>query len=115
MLDPGRAALETIELDKAVGVALEWAQRRGNDDTLIIVTADHETAGLAIAGFWDGSKIVYTGFPDYPDADKDGFPDSLRIDRPLIFENARTNPPAETPPTTPSRALAVWPRPSKDS
>ena len=62
---------------------MEWAQRRGNDDTLVIVTPDHETSGLAIAGFWDGSKIVYTVFPEYSDADKDGFPDTLRIDRPL--------------------------------
>lgn len=36
------------ELDKAVGVALAYAH--DHPDTLIIVAADHETGGLAIAG-----------------------------------------------------------------
>lgn len=39
---------ETIDFDKAVGVALDFAKKDGN--TLVIVTADHETGGLAIDG-----------------------------------------------------------------
>jgi alkaline phosphatase len=43
----GPASLaEVIDFDDAVGVALEYAA--GRDDTLVVVTADHETGGLAI-------------------------------------------------------------------
>ncbi len=39
---------EVIDMDKAVGVALEFA---GKDrKTLIVVTADHETGGLSLTG-----------------------------------------------------------------
>jgi len=41
---------ETIALDDAVGAALEFAKKNG--DTLIIVTADHETGGYTVL---DGS------------------------------------------------------------
>jgi alkaline phosphatase len=37
---------ETIELSNAVQMAVEWAE--GREDTLIIVTADHETGGLTV-------------------------------------------------------------------
>jgi alkaline phosphatase len=37
---------ETIEFDQVIGDALDFAQRDGN--TLVIVTADHETGGYAI-------------------------------------------------------------------
>jgi alkaline phosphatase len=40
-----------LELDRAVQVALAYAER--DQETLIIVTADHETGGLAIAGSGD--------------------------------------------------------------
>ena len=39
---------EMIDLDNAVGVALEFARQNGQ--TLIVVTADHETGGLTIPG-----------------------------------------------------------------
>jgi len=39
---------ETIDLDKAIGVAMDFARKDGN--TLIVVTADHETGGLTIPG-----------------------------------------------------------------
>ena len=39
---------ETIDFDKAVRKALDFARADGN--TLVIVTADHETGGMAIAG-----------------------------------------------------------------
>ena len=39
---------ETIDFDNAVGKALEYAKKDG--ETLIIVTSDHETGGLALTG-----------------------------------------------------------------
>lgn len=39
---------EMIDLDNAIGVALGYATGSGN--TLVVVTADHETGGLAITG-----------------------------------------------------------------
>jgi alkaline phosphatase len=38
---------EMLEFDRAIGVAMSFAEQ--NPDTLIIVTADHDTGGLAIA------------------------------------------------------------------
>ena len=37
---------EMLELDRAVGTALDWATN--HPDTLILVTADHETGGLSV-------------------------------------------------------------------
>ncbi len=37
---------EMIDFDKAVGAALDFAEKDGN--TLVIITADHETGGLAL-------------------------------------------------------------------
>jgi len=37
---------ETLDFDRAVGQVLNYARRRGN--TLVIITADHETGGMAI-------------------------------------------------------------------
>ncbi|MBA2353731.1 MAG: alkaline phosphatase, partial [Acidobacteria bacterium] len=53
--DAERTVWDTIEFDRAVAVALEFARRTNGDrdadnDTLVIVTADHETGGLAIVG-----------------------------------------------------------------
>jgi alkaline phosphatase len=39
---------ETLDFDKAVGVALDFAQNDGH--TLVVVTADHETGGVTITG-----------------------------------------------------------------
>jgi alkaline phosphatase len=41
-----RSIHETLELARAVQVALDWAY--GRTDTLILVTADHETGGLKV-------------------------------------------------------------------
>lgn len=38
---------ETKDFDKTIGVVLDYAEKQGN--TLVIVTADHETGGLALA------------------------------------------------------------------
>jgi len=43
----GFVAMEMIDFDKAIGNALTFAKNYGN--TLVIVTADHETGGMAIS------------------------------------------------------------------
>ena len=53
--DAERAVWDTIEFDRAVTVALEYARTTNSDtdpdnDTLVIVTADHECGGMAIIG-----------------------------------------------------------------
>jgi alkaline phosphatase len=53
--DAERTIWEVIEFDRAVQVALDFARQTNTDadpsnDTLVIVTADHETGGLGIIG-----------------------------------------------------------------
>ena len=50
---------ETLDFDKALGVALDFAEKDGN--TLVVVTADHETGGFALsaAGKKSGSGSDY--------------------------------------------------------
>ncbi len=45
---------DTLAFDEAVGVALDFARK--HPDTLLIVTADHETAGMAVIGHSKTSK-----------------------------------------------------------
>ncbi|RDD73419.1 alkaline phosphatase [Paracoccus versutus] len=88
-MDWDRAVVETIELDQVVALAREFAE--ANPDTLIVVTGDH-THGVSLIGTIDDSKPgdemrqkvgVYdeAGFPDYVDADGDGYPDSVDVAR----------------------------------
>lgn len=54
-VDAERTIWDTIEFDNAVGVALEFAARTNRDDdpdndTLVIVTSDHESGGMAMIG-----------------------------------------------------------------
>ncbi|MFC1502320.1 alkaline phosphatase [bacterium] len=44
--DSDRIIRETIDFDNAVGIGLDYAEKEGN--TLVIVTADHETGGYAV-------------------------------------------------------------------
>ena len=92
-MDWERAVLETIELDHAVAVARDFAAK--NPDTLVILTGDH-THGVSLIGTIDTQKEgddmrekvgVYddAGFPDYVDADGDGYPDSVDVKRPLAI------------------------------
>lgn len=39
---------ETLDFDKAIGVALDFAKKDGH--TLVVITADHETGGVTITG-----------------------------------------------------------------
>lgn len=48
LMDSDRWIVETIEFDKAIEKAKEFAQ--SHPDTIVIVTADHECAGAAIIG-----------------------------------------------------------------
>jgi alkaline phosphatase len=54
-VDAERSIWDVIEFDRAVAVALEFAARVNGDadpdnDTLVVVTADHETGGLSLVG-----------------------------------------------------------------
>ncbi len=81
-MDWQRAAYDTIEMDKAVGIAKEFAKKNG--DTLIVVVADH-AHGASITGTYhelDGKTgreavRIYAdaGWPTFADADGDSFPD----------------------------------------
>ena len=92
-VDWERSVWDTIEFDKAVGVAKKWAAANGNN-TPIIVTADH-AHGMSITGtYWEGdgkkgreAVRVYADakFPDYKDVDGDGFPDNVDVSRPLAI------------------------------
>jgi alkaline phosphatase len=118
-MDTERWLLDTIEFDRAVKLAQDFARRRG--DTLVIVTADHECSGAALIG---GSRVtdarlqelaraggpenlrdkvvgIYeqAGFPRYRIA-ADGYPETTDIDYRLLvayggnadrYEDWRTN------------------------
>src|SRR5215471_8697627 len=92
-LDWQRAIWDTIEMDKAVGVAKKWAMAHG-DNTLIIVVADHAHSMSITGTYWEGdgkkgreAVRVYdqAKFPDYQDADGDGFPEKVDVSRPLAI------------------------------
>lgn len=95
-LDWDRAVFETIEFDKAVGLARDFAAK--HPDTLIIATADH-THAFSIIGTIDDDKpgtdmrekvgtYEKAGFPNYQDADGDGFPDKVDVTKRLaMFAN----------------------------
>lgn len=80
-MDWERAIWDTIEMDKAVGIAKDYADEHG--DTLVIVVADHSHS-ISVYGTVDDSKSgndavrVYedAGWPTYRDTDGDGFPDT---------------------------------------
>lgn len=46
--DLAETVQETLDFDRAVGVVLRWMQK--HPDTLLVVTADHQTGGLSILG-----------------------------------------------------------------
>ncbi|MGC4392582.1 alkaline phosphatase [Agrobacterium sp. M50-1] len=98
-LDWDRAVVDTIEFDKAIGVAREFAAK--NPDTLIVVTGDH-THGVSIIGTVDDDKpgaemrekvgtYAEAGFPNYEDKDGDGYPDKVDVSR-RLFLNANNGP-----------------------
>ena len=96
VMDWQRSAYDTIEFDKSIEYAENWAKEHG-DDTLIIVLADH-AHGMSISGTYherDGKKgtqavRVYADsiFPTFKDANKDGFPDNPDPDVTLAIQYA---------------------------
>lgn len=52
---------EMLDFDQTIGKALEFASHNG--ETLIVVTADHETGGLALVGGDIKKGMVKGGFP----------------------------------------------------
>lgn len=92
-LDWERSVYDTIMLSNAVQVAKDFAAK--HHDTLILVTPDH-THGASIVGTIDDSKPgpdmrnkvgVYedAGYPNYPAANKDGYPESVDVSKRLAF------------------------------
>jgi alkaline phosphatase len=81
-MDWERSAYDTIELDKAIAAAREFAAKDGS--TLILATADH-AHGISIVGTYHerdgktGREAVRTYansiYPTFADSDGDGFPD----------------------------------------
>lgn len=51
---------ETLDFDQAVGIALDFAKRDGN--TLVVVTADHETGGMTIVNGNPAKDTITTSF-----------------------------------------------------
>lgn len=96
-LDWERAVYDTIMFDKAVAIAKRFASE--HKDTLVIVTGDH-THGIAVVGTIDdnakGTEMrdkvgtyAKAGYPNYVDADKDGYPDTPDVSKRLavFFSN----------------------------
>jgi alkaline phosphatase len=106
-MDTERWILDTIEFDRAIDVAKKFAER--NPDTLVIITADHECAGVniigaslvsnadlttrstsglgtAAGGLRSGVVGTYdsAGFPSYQIAD-DGYPVTTDVDRKMLI------------------------------
>lgn len=138
-MDGDRSIWDTIQLDHAVAVALAFAKRTNSDadtlnDTLVIVTADHECGGLTLPGVSnrlhdrDERDFVKTytysaprndtqepNFTDYADTNGDGYPDGADPRRRLIFNFGAssdryedwTADPAPAPPTVIVNGVAV--------
>ena len=102
LMDTERWILDTIEFDRAVQVAKEFAAQ--NPDTLVIVTADHECSGATIIGasIITNAALTVAGtdvasrrnnvvgvyeaakFPRYTIA-ADGYPESTDIDYKMLI------------------------------
>ncbi len=65
-MDTERWLLDTVEFDKAIGVAKAFAQ--ANPDTLVIITADHECAGVNIIGAANKTLAQLQAISSNPDA-----------------------------------------------
>lgn len=97
-MDSERWLWDVIEFDRAVGVALEFARQDGG--TLVIVTADHETGGVTLNGVGNPAlrehlglnpdaagdyPQAYRDYPNYIDANGDGYPDHPDPTKKLII------------------------------
>ena len=97
-LDWERAVFDTIMLDNAVKIAKDFAAQK--NDTLVVVIADHTHPAAIIGTYGDNPSApaadstlprdrlrLYqrAGFPEYPAAGPDGYPDSVDVSRRLAF------------------------------
>jgi alkaline phosphatase len=83
--NPELSVRGTLQVDWAVKAALEFASTRG--DTLVMVTADHETGALSARINADGKLLISyatTSHTDIPVRFLAYGPGSARFDRPLI-------------------------------
>jgi alkaline phosphatase len=60
-MDADRAIGETIELDRAIEVGLDFAAKDG--ETLVLVTADHECSGFSLIGALSGGISSLRSLP----------------------------------------------------
>ena len=91
-LDWERAVYDTIMLDNTVKLAKDFAAK--NNDTLVIVVPDHAHP-VSIIGTYDDSKgeqlrdrlqtYAQAGYPNYPEADADGYPEQVDVSRRLAM------------------------------
>jgi alkaline phosphatase len=51
---------EMLDFDRAVGIAIDFAKRDGQ--TLVVVTSDHDTGGLALHGFDPDTREITAGW-----------------------------------------------------
>jgi alkaline phosphatase len=99
-MDSERWLLETIEFDKAIGVAKAFAKK--NPDTLVIVTADHECAGVNIIGASLSPTTISLPAPSTP-TPPPALPDSA------IRLSVSTKPPASRCTASPTTATQLRP------
>lgn len=80
-----RLLFECIALDKIVKVALDFLA--DNPNTLVVVATDHGCGGAeGIAVELEENVMTDFGFPGpYYDEDGDGFPDELRVEKPVVI------------------------------
>jgi alkaline phosphatase len=91
-LDWERAVYDTIMFDNTVKLAKDFAAK--NNDTLVIVVPDHAHP-VSIIGTYDDSKgeqlrdrlqtFAQAGYPTYPAANADGYPEQVDVPRRLAM------------------------------
>lgn len=93
-LDPERALFDTIMLDNAVKAAKDFAAK--NNDTMIIVTADHAHP-VSIIGTYDDDRPGQTpreklgvyadaAVPNYGPVDAEGYPTNIDVSKRIALE-----------------------------
>jgi alkaline phosphatase len=100
VLDFERTIYDTIMLDNVVRQTKEWAKARG-DDTLILVTSDHNHPNALVGTINDDMNTtpnvplrervgVYekAGFPDYPKPDAEGYPSRVDVNHRIAIFSA---------------------------
>jgi len=100
VLDMERAVYDTIMLDNAVRLARDWAQARG-EDTLILVVSDHNHPNALVGTINDDMSTVpnvplrervgvyeRAEVPNYPAPDADGYPSRVDVSRRLAIFSA---------------------------